>query len=108
MIKKNPDKLEALTDDEERALLARIKAKDLEARITLTLHNLGLVHHVANKYETSEVKFNELSAFGIKGIDKAIDTCCENENIPFTDHALRCIEEEILIHLQERCAKKRH
>lgn len=97
---------EALSLEEEKALLIRNENKDLEARNTLIEHNLRLVAHIVKKYESTRIDKDDLLSIGAFGLIKAIDTYKVSSGTKLATYASRCIENEILMHLRKNKKSK--
>ena len=97
---------EALSSEEEKALLIKIENKDLEARNTLIEHNLRLVAHIVKKYESTRIDKDDLLSIGAFGLIKAIDTYKLSSGTKLATYASRCIENEILMHLRKNKKSK--
>ncbi len=93
--------LSPLSQEEEKACIERLKAGDAEARETLILHNMRLVAHVAKKYQSSEEESEDLISIGTIGLLKAVATFDFNYGNRFATYAIRCIENELLMHFRK-------
>ncbi|MBQ2757893.1 MAG: sigma-70 family RNA polymerase sigma factor [Clostridia bacterium] len=101
-----PDVLPApLTPEEEAAVLSRLP-DDEEARASLIEHNLRLVVYIARRVEGSGVGLEDLVSIGTVGLIKAINTFCADKNIKLATYASRCIENEILMYMRKRAARR--
>lgn len=101
-----PDVLPApLTPEEEAAVLSRLPG-DEEARASLIEHNLRLVVYIARRFEGSGVGLEDLVSIGTVGLIKAINTFCADKNIKLATYASRCIENEILMYMRKRAARR--
>ena len=101
-----PDVLPApLTPEEEAQALARLPC-DEQARSTLIEHNLRLVVYIARRFEGSGVGLEDLVSIGTVGLIKAINTFCADKNIKLATYASRCIENEILMYMRKRAARR--
>ena len=89
----------ALTMEEERAVIARMKSGDEAARTELIEHNLRLVAHIAKKYALSGIDQDDLVSIGSIGLIKAVRTF-KPEGGRLATYASRCIENEILMALR--------
>ncbi|MBQ7454996.1 MAG: RNA polymerase sporulation sigma factor SigK, partial [Clostridia bacterium] len=94
-----------LTREEERAVVARMKAGDESARAELIEHNLRLVAHVTRKYTVPGHTADDLVSVGTLGLIKAVNTYKADAATPLSTYAARCIENEVLMLL--RASKKR-
>ena len=93
----------ALTAEEERQAVERLRAGDESARQTLIEHNLRLVAHIAKKYSHSSLDQDDLVSIGAIGLIKAVRSF-NPETGRLATYASRCIENEILMAL--RSSKK--
>ena len=93
-----------LTAPEERELVERWCAGDLEARNRLIEHNLRLVAHIIKKYYTADGDGDDLISIGTIGLIKGISTYRPDKGVRLATYASRCIENEILMYF--RSAKK--
>lgn len=94
-----------LTEEEENELVLHINEDD--ARKTLTEHNLRLVVYIAKRFENTGVGIEELISIGTVGLMKAVSTFNIEKNIRLATYASRCIENEILMFLRKKSAKKK-
>ena len=101
-----PDVLPApLSPEEEAEVLSRLPG-DEEARSLLIAHNLRLVVYIARRFETAGVGLEDLVSIGTLGLIKAINTFCAEKNIKLATYASRCIENEILMYIRKRSARR--
>ena len=101
-----PDVLPApLSPEEEAEVLSRLPL-DEEARSLLIAHNLRLVVYIARRFETAGVGLEDLVSIGTLGLIKAINTFCADKNIKLATYASRCIENEILMYIRKRSARR--
>ena len=101
-----PDVLPApLSPEEEAEVLSRLPC-DEEARSLLIAHNLRLVVYIARRFETAGVGLEDLVSIGTLGLIKAINTFCADKNIKLATYASRCIENEILMYIRKRSARR--
>lgn len=91
-----------LSPEEEAQCLARMEQGDAEAKEELILHNMRLVAHVARKYLSSEEESEDLISIGTIGLIKAVDSFDFHYGSRFATYAIRCIDNEILMHLRGR------
>ena len=96
--------LAALTPEEEKECLIRLGKGEKEAKEELILRNMRLVAHVAKKYQGGEEDTEDLISIGTIGLIKAVSTFDANFGNRFATYAVRCIENELLMHF--RRAKK--
>lgn len=92
----------ALTPQEEKEYLARIKEGDGEAKNQLIEHNLRLVAHIIKKYYSNFKEQDDLISIGTIGLIKAVSTFDCDKGTKFATYASRCIENEILMHFRGR------
>ena len=88
-------------EEEQKALIA-LEQGDEEARNTLIEHNLRLVVYIAKRYETNPVFMEDLISIGSIGLIKAVNTFKRDKNIKLVTYASRCIENEILMFLEQK------
>ena len=101
-----PDVLPApLSPEEEAAALLRLPGDD-EARAMLIEHNLRLVVYIARRFENTGTGLEDLISIGTVGLIKAINTFCADKSIKLATYASRCIENEILMHIRKRSARR--
>ncbi len=93
--------LSPLSLEEERNCLERFKQGDLKAKEQLILHNMRLVAHVAKKYQSGEEEIEDLISIGTIGLLKAVSTFDFNYGNRFATYAIRCIENELLMHFRK-------
>ncbi|MBQ8519736.1 MAG: RNA polymerase sporulation sigma factor SigK [Agathobacter sp.] len=93
--------LSPLSQEEEKECLQKLKQGDLKAKETLILHNMRLVAHVAKKYQNDEDEIEDLISIGTIGLLKAVSTFDYNFGNRFATYAIRCIENELLMHFRK-------
>ncbi|MBQ6844427.1 MAG: RNA polymerase sporulation sigma factor SigK [Agathobacter sp.] len=93
--------LSPLSMEEEKLCLERLKQGDTRAKEELILHNMRLVAHVAKKYQSSEDEVEDLISIGTIGLLKAVSTFDYNFGNRFATYAIRCIENELLMHFRK-------
>ncbi len=93
--------LTPLSCEEEKDCLMRLKNGDLRAKEDLILHNMRLVAHVAKKYQTLEEEMEDLISIGTIGLLKAVSTFDYEFGNRFATYAIRCIENELLMHFRK-------
>ena len=91
-----------LTEEEEQAAVAGLKAGDLKARGQLIEHNLRLVAHVIKKYHNSGEELDDLISIGTVGLIKGIDSFDPDKGVRLATYCARCIDNEVLMHLRTR------
>ena len=92
----------ALSKEEEKECLIKIKNGDKKARSKLIEHNLRLVAHVIKKYYRQENDQEDLISIGTIGLIKAVDSFDINKNIKFSSYASKCIENEVLMYFRSQ------
>ena len=95
-----------LEKDEEEHALAALAAGDIGARQTLIEHNLRLVVYIARRFENTGVNIEDLISIGTIGLIKSIGTFKPDKNIKLATYASRCIENEILMFLRKKSARR--
>ena len=93
--------LSPLSMEEEKLCLERLKQGDFKAKEELILHNMRLVAHVAKKYQSSEEEVEDLISIGTIGLLKAVSTFDYEFGNRFATYAIRCIENELLMHFRK-------
>ena len=91
-----------LTAEQELECLTKMKNGDLEARNELILRNMRLVAHVAKKYQSKEDDLEDLISIGTIGLIKAISTYDETFGSRLATYAVRCIDNELLMHFRAK------
>lgn len=94
--------LPPLTREEEEVCFLQWKNGDVEAKEKLILHNMRLVAHVAKKYIGVDEELDELISIGTIGLIKAVTSFKQDYGSRFATYAVRCIENEILMHFRAR------
>lgn len=94
--------LAPLSPQEEKQCFAQMKNGDEYAKEALILHNMRLVAHVAKKYSASEEDVEDLISIGTIGLLKAVSTFDSDYGSRFATYAIRCIENEMLMHFRNR------
>jgi len=89
-----------LTQEEEGALLSRLRTGDMDVRSTLIERNLRLVVYIAKKFENTGIPVDDLVSIGSVGLIKAVSTFDTEKNIKLATYASKCIENEILMYLR--------
>lgn len=72
-----------------------------EERNVYTEKNLGLVNHVAKKFNNTGIDEEELVAIALEGYVKALNKYRKNKRTKFTTYAYRCMFNEILAYLRK-------
>lgn len=93
--------LSPLSQEEEKECLTKLKQGDEKAKEKLILHNMRLVAHVAKKYQNDEDELEDLISIGTIGLLKAVSTFDYNFGNRFATYAIRCIENELLMHFRK-------
>ncbi len=86
--------------------LSALADGDEAARQTLIEHNLRLVVYIARRFENTGVNIEDLISIGTIGLIKAIGTFRADRNIKLATYASRCIENEILMFLRKKSARR--
>lgn len=92
---------EPLNDEEEKVLIEKCLAKDLDARNKLIEHNMRLVVFIAKRFVSPKVLLEDLISIGSMGLIKGVETFRLDKNIKLATYASRCIENEILMFLRK-------
>lgn len=91
----------ALTETEEKELIAMLDVNPEYAKQKLIEHNLRLVVYIAKKFDNTETELEDLISIGSVGLIKAINSFKSDKNIKIATYASKCIENEILMHLRK-------
>lgn len=91
-----------LTPEEEADCLKRWQSGERAAKEELILHNMRLVAHVAKKYISSGEDAEDLISIGTIGLLKAADSFKPDYGSRFATYAIRCIDNEMLMHFRSR------
>ena len=96
-----------LTEEQEETYINNLFIEELhdEARNMLITHNLRLVAHIAQKFESKDENIDDLISIGTIGLVKAVDTYSLDKNVKLATYAAKCIENEILMVLR---SNKKH
>ncbi len=86
-----------LTTEEELYYLKKCKNGDIDARNILVEKNMRLVAHIAKKYGTSSLEYEDMLSIGAIGLIKAINTFDFEKGNKLGTYASRCIDNEILM-----------
>lgn len=89
-----------LNKEEEAKYIKKLHEGDPEARNVLIERNLRLVAHIVKKYSQYSKDSDDLISIGTIGLIKAISNFDPNKNVRLATYAIRCIENEILMHLR--------
>lgn len=93
--------LRRLTADDEKELAYRIQTYgDVDARNTLVLANLGLVHLVANQMRRPHVRYDDLVQEGTLGLLRATETFEPDRGVRFSTYCVYWIRAKIQRYLQ--------
>ncbi len=96
-----------LDEAEEKACLEGLKQGSEVAYQKLIEHNMRLVAYIAKKYRDSGVDEDDLISLGAIGLIKAVKSFRSDAGTKFATYAVRCIENEMLMHLRSRKKSKR-
>ena len=94
--------LSPLSLERETECLKKVAQNDKEDKDELILHNMRLVAHVTKKCAVSEDEMEELISIGTIGLIKAVSSFKADYGNRFATFAIRCIENEILMHFRSR------
>lgn len=98
-----------LSIEEENQLISMLDDENSKkyAREKLITHNLRLVAHIANKYESKNENLDDLISIGTIGLVKGIDTYSSSKSTKLATYCAKCIENEILMVLRsnKKCSK---
>lgn len=96
-----------LSEEDEQKYIEELFNEDThdEARNMLITHNLRLVAHIAQKYESKDENIDDLISIGTIGLVKGVDTYSKDKQVKLATYASKCIENEILMVLR---SNKKH
>ena len=77
--------------------LLKSREGDIDARNILVEKNMRLVAHIAKKYTTSNLEYEDMLSIGTIGLIKAINTFNFEKGNKLATYASRCIDNEILM-----------
>lgn len=86
-----------LSAEEELEFLKSARDGDVEARNILVEKNMRLVAHIAKKYSSSGLEYEDMLSIGTIGLIKAINTFNFEKGNKLATYASRCIDNEILM-----------
>lgn len=86
-----------LSAEEELEFLKSARDGDVEARNVLVEKNMRLVAHIAKKYSSSGLEYEDMLSIGTIGLIKAINTFNFEKGNKLATYASRCIDNEILM-----------
>ena len=89
-----------LSSEEEVEYVKKMALGDKNARNELILHNLRLVAHIVQKYESNTNDVDDLIGIGTVGLIKGIDTYSPLKKVKLTTYAAKCAENEILMYFR--------
>lgn len=90
-----------LTEEEEVELTRRVQVcADIDARNTLVMANIGLVHLVANQMCRPPLRYEDLLQEGIMGLMRATQTYEPFRNVRFSTYSVYWIRAKIQRHIQ--------
>ena len=95
-----------LKGTEEQQALEALEQGDEQARQSLVEHNLRLVVYISRRFENTGINLEDLISIGTIGLIKAIGTYRLDRKIKLATYASRCIENEILMYIRKRSARK--
>ncbi len=92
----------ALSSEEEKIFLQKIKNGDKNAKNKIIEHNLRLVAHIVKKYSSNPEEQDDLISIGTIGLIKGINSFDESKGIRLATYASKCIENEILMYFRSK------
>lgn len=95
-----------LTEEEEKDLIDKMMAGDVNAKNTLIERNIRLVIYIAKKFENNNLEMEDIISIGSIGLIKAINSFKGDKNIKIATYASKCIENEILMYLRKTSRQK--
>ena len=95
-----------LTEEEEKDLIDKMMAGDVNAKNTLIERNIRLVIYIAKKFENNNLEMEDIISIGSIGLIKAINSFKGDKNIKIATYASKCIENEILMYLRKTKKKR--
>ena len=90
-----------LKGTQEQQALEELERGSEDAKKLLIERNLRLVVFIARRFENTGVNLEDLISIGTIGLIKAVGTYRRDKNIKLATYASRCIENEILMHIQK-------
>ena len=97
----NTSELKVLSDDEKKALLAKVKQGDTQARRELISGNLRLVLSVVQRFTGRKENLDDLFQVGCIGLVKAVDNFNTELDVKFSTYAVPMIIGEIRRYLRD-------
>lgn len=94
-------KLKTLSNEEQQALLLKIKDGDMQAREKMIAGNLKLVLSVLKRFNDRKESMDDLFQVGCIGLMKAIDNFDLSHNVRFSTYACPMIIGEVRRHLRD-------
>ena len=98
----------SLSIEAEQDYILKMNKGDMDARNKLIEHNLRLVAHIAKKYENTFEDKDDILSIGIIGLIKAVDSFDYKAKNKLATYAVKCIENEILMHLRSNKNKRNY
>lgn len=95
-----------LSSHEEKEMIERCKAGDIDACNVLIEKNMRLVAHMVKKYASMDRDIDECIAVGTIGLIKAVNSFKPNKNIRLATYAAKCIDNELLMMLRNDRKKR--
>lgn len=92
----------ALSKEEEKDYLRKLKSGDKNAKNKIIEHNLRLVAHIVKKYTSDSEEQDDLISIGTIGLIKGVNTFDESKGIKLATYASKCIENEILMYFRNK------
>ncbi|MGN0318991.1 MAG: RNA polymerase sporulation sigma factor SigK [Lachnospira sp.] len=91
---------------EEKEMIERCQAGDVEACNILIEKNMRLVAHMVKKYASTERDIDDCISVGTIGLIKAVNSFKPNKNIRLATYAAKCIDNELLMMLRNDRKKR--
>ncbi len=95
LYRKDVRRIKYIKNKEEKQLIERIQEGDSEAKEQLVLANLGLVIHIARKYQNCGLPLNDLVSEGNIGLINASENI-KDLGIPFKSYAVWYVKNSII------------
>lgn len=92
----------ALSKEDEKIYLQKLKNGDKNAKNKIIEHNLRLVAHIVKKYTSDSEEQDDLISIGTIGLIKGVNTFDESKGIKLATYASKCIENEILMYFRNK------
>lgn len=69
---------------------------------SLVKENLNIARHIAHKWESTGIEYDDLQSMAFEGLVKASATFDESKGVKFATYAARCMENEIIMYLRKK------